>query len=317
MSSMGENAAAQTRNIPKDRKGQIVEFMRNFSIETTPGSAAKIDDYRDHIVPDTKVAVTFLPGSDYRDTVATAKRLRDEGFEPAPHIAARSIKNRAEFEDYVTRLRNEADVKQVVVLGGAVDKPVGEFSDSMQLLETGVLDKNGIKKIGVAGHPEGSPDIKDEEIHKALRWKNGFAERTDAEMYVVTQFVFEAQPIIDWDKTIQAEGNHLPVHIGIPGLATLKTLINHARACGIGPSMKFLTRQAKNVTKLMNVNAPDQLTADLAEYWAENPNCGVQRVHVYPLGGLRKSAAWANAVVEGDFQMKSDNRGFTVNRDIK
>ena len=317
MSSTAESASAPTRNIPTDRKGQIVEFMRNFSIETTPGSAAKINDYREHLVPDTKVAVTFLPGSDYRDTVATAARLRREGFEPAPHIAARSLKNRAEFDDYVSRLVGEADVKQVVVLGGAVDRPVGEFSDSMQLLETGVLDKNGIRKIGVAGHPEGSPDIKDEEIHAALRWKNDFADRTDAEMYVVTQFVFEAQPIIDWDKTIQAEGNKLPVHIGIPGLATLKTLINHARACGIGPSMKFLTRQAKNVTKLMNVNAPDQLTADLAKYWAEDQKCGVQRVHVYPLGGLRKSAAWANAVVEGDFQMKSDGRGFTVNREIK
>jgi methylenetetrahydrofolate reductase (NADPH) len=317
MSTMADSAATSSRNIPSDRKGQIVEFMKNFSIETTPGSAAKIDDYREHLVADTKVAVTFLPGSDYKDTVATAARLRREGFEPAPHIAARSVKDRAHLEDFVSRLRNEADVKQVVVLGGAVDVPVGDYSDSMQILETGVLDKHGIKKIGVAGHPEGSPDIKDEDVKAALQWKNAFGERTDAEMYVVTQFVFEAQPIIDWDKKIQAEGNKLPVHIGVPGLATLKTLINHARACGIGPSMRFLTRQAKNVTKLMSVNAPDQLTSDLAKYWAEDANCGIQRVHVYPLGGLRKSAAWANAVVAGDFEMKGDNRGFTVNREIK
>jgi methylenetetrahydrofolate reductase (NADPH) len=316
MAQTAQTAAATPRNIPTDRKGQIVEFMRNYSIETTPGSAAKINDYREHLYPDTKVAVTFLPGSDYRDTISTAARLRREGFEPAPHIAARSLKNRAQFEDYVKGLRNEADVKQVVVLGGAVDKPVGEYSDSMQLLESGVLDKHGIAKIGVAGHPEGSPDISDEEVRKALQWKNAFAERTDAEMYVVTQFVFESQPIIDWDRTIQAEGNKLPVHIGAPGLATLKTLVNHARACGIGASMRWLTRQAKNVTKLMNVKTPDHLVADLAQYWAEDPNCGVQRVHMYPLGGMRKSAAWANAVVEGDFEMNSDNRHFTINRDI-
>jgi len=316
MSTPGTATAAGQRQVPRDTKSRIMQFMSGWSIETTPGSAAKIPDYREHLSPGTKVAVTFLPGSDYLDTVATSKRLRQEGFEPAPHIAARSVKDRAHLEDYLTRLKNDADVSQVVVLGGAVDRPVGSYSDSMQLLETGLFDKLGIKKIGVAGHPEGSPDIKDADVKAALQWKNAFAERTGAEMYVVTQFVFEAQPIIDWDKKIQAEGNRLPVHIGIPGLATLKTLINHARACGIGPSMRFLTRQAKNVTKLMSVNAPDQLTADLAKYWAEDPACGIERVHVYPLGGLRKSAAWAHAVVDGDFTMKSDGRGFTINRDI-
>lgn len=316
MAEVAYQFAPETESVPADRKSQIIAFMQNFSIETTPGSAAKITDYREHLTPGTKVAVTFLPGSDYRDTIATAARLRREGFEPAPHIAARSLKNRQQFEDYVKGLRNEADVRQVVVLGGAVDRAVGAYTDSMQLLESGVLDKHGIRKIGVAGHPEGSPDISDEEIHKALRWKNAFAQRTDAEMYVVTQFVFDSAPIIQWDKNLQAEGNTLPVHIGLPGLATLKTLINHARACGIGPSMRWLTRQAKNVSKLMSVKAPDALTSDLAAYWADNPNCGIERVHMYPLGGMRKSAAWANAVVNGEFEMKEDDRGFTVNRDI-
>jgi len=316
MAEVAYQEAPATSPVLLERKGQIVEFMRGFSIETTPGSAGKINDYREHIRPGTKVAVTFLPGSDYRDTIATAARLRREGFEPAPHIAARSLKNRQQFEDYVKGLRNEADVRQVVVLAGAVDTPVGSFRDSMQLLDAGVLDKHGITKIGVAGHPEGSPDISDEAVQQALNWKNAFAERTDAEMYVVTQFVFDATPIIAWDKKIQAEGNRLPVHIGLPGLATLKTLINHARACGIGPSMRWLTRQARNVSKLMSVKAPDVLTSDLAKYWAEDPNCGIERVHLYPLGGMRKSAAWANAVVNGEFEMKDDDRGFTVNREI-
>ncbi|RDD60935.1 metFprotein [Ferruginivarius sediminum] len=302
--------------MPAGRKQQIVDFVSDYSIETTPGSAAKTPDYREHLHEGTKVAVTFLPGSDYRDTVATAKRLREEGMEPAPHIAARSLKDKAQLEDYLTRLRNEAGITKVVVLAGAVDSPVGEFSDSMQLLDTGLFDAHGIKTIGVAGHPEGSPDIPEQAVWQALRWKQEFAKRTDAEMYICTQFVFEAQPVIDWDKAVRREGVDLPVHIGVPGLATLKTLINHARACGVGPSMRFLTRQAKNVTKLMTVNAPDLLVSDLAKYAAEDPDCGIKRVHMYPLGGMRRSAAWANAVAEGDFQMKADGRSFEVNRDI-
>jgi len=300
-----------------DPKSQIVDFMQGFTIETTPGSAAKIPDYREHLRPGTVVAVTFLPGSDFKDTVATAKRLKDEGFVPAPHFAARSIRSEADFKSYLERLQSEVGIDEAVALGGAVDKPLGPFDNSMQLLETGLFDKFGIKRIGVAGHPEGSPDIPDKMVAEALRWKNEFAKRTDADLYVVTQFCFEADPIIKWDKAIQADGNVLPVHIGVPGLATIKTLINHAKACGVGPSMRFLTRQARNVTKLMTVNAPDKLVTDLARYRAEDPSCGIHKVHMYPLGGMRKSAAWAYQVADGEFDMRKDGKGFTVRTPVE
>ena len=149
-------------------------------------------------------------------------------------------------------------------------------------------------------------------IRAALGWKNAFAERTGASMYIVTQFCFEATPVIAWDRRIQAEGNRLPVYIGIPGLASLKALIGHAKACGVGPSMRFLTRQARNVTKLLNVTAPDRLVAGLAAYRATDPQCGIRGVHVYPLGGLKKSARWAQAVVDGRFEMREDGKGFEV-----
>jgi methylenetetrahydrofolate reductase (NADPH) len=294
----------------------IVDLVRDFSIETTPGSALKIADYRDHLRPGATVAVTFLPGSDFADTVHTARRLRDEGFEPAPHFAARSIPSRRDFELYLKRLRDEVGVRQVVALGGATDHPVGEFDSSMQLLETGLFDKYGIETIGLAGHPEGSTDISEKALAEALAWKNAFAERSDAACYLATQFCFEAGPIIAWDRAIRATGNRLPIHIGMPGLATLKTLINHAKACGVGPSMRVLTRQARNIAKLMTVNAPDRLITELAHYQASDPDCGIRKVHVYPLGGLRRSAKWTYGVVDGDFTMKRDGKGFTVNREI-
>ncbi len=299
-----------------ERKRQIADFVAGFSIETTPGAAAKIADYREHLRPGTTVAVTFLAGSDFGETVATARRLQREGLHPAPHLAARSIPSRRHLEEWLKRLRGEAGVREVVVLAGAVDRPLGEFDSSMQLLETGLFDKYGIERIGVAGHPEGSPDIAQAEVDAALKWKNAFAERTDAEMYIATQFVFAAAPVIDWERRIRAGGNRLPVHVGVPGLATVKTLIDHARACGVGPSMRFLTRQAKNVRKLMTVNAPDRLVADLARHAAEEPASAIAKVHIYPLGGLRKSAAWANAVADGDLTLAPDGRGFTVNREI-
>lgn len=297
-------------------KQQIIDFLADFTIETTPGSASKIPDYREHLRPGAKVAVTFLPGSDFADTIKTAVRLKAEGFEPLPHFAARSIPSKALLETWLRQLQDEVGVSEIVALGGAVDKPLGEFDSSMAILETGLFDKYGIARIGVAGHPEGSPDISDAAVAEALAWKNAFAERSGAELYIATQFCFEADPIIAWDRAIQAAGNKLPIHIGVPGLATIKTLLNHARACGIGPSMRFLTKQARNITKLMTVSEPDRLLVDLARYKAEDPNCGIRRAHFYPLGGLKRSAAWAYAVRDGDFALKSDGRGFKVTRDI-
>lgn len=294
----------------------VMGLLDGFSVETTPGSAAKIPDYREHLRPGTTIYVTFLPGSDFADTVALCARLRGEGLEPVPHIAARSTPDKTVLEDMLARLRGEAEIGHVLVIGGAVDKPVGEFSDSMQLLETGLFDKYGIGRIGVAGHPEGSPDMPDEAIGQALAWKNGFAERTGAQLYAVTQFCFEAAPVIAWDKAIQAEGNRLPVHIGLPGPASLKALLGHARACGIGPSMRFLTRQAANVAKLMKVSAPDRLVTALADYRASDPDCGIAGVHLYPFGGMRRAALWTYGAADGAIVMNKDGRGFRVEVDL-
>lgn len=296
----------------KSQDRQIVEFMRGFTIETTPGSAAKIADFREHLRPGATVYITFLPGSDFADTVAVARRLRSEGFNPVPHIAARSVPDRSALEEQLARVTGEAGVDQVLVIAGAVPRPVGTFSDSMQLLETGLFDRYGIRRFGVAGHPEGSPDIAPAAVEEAVRWKNAYAKRTGAQLYLVTQFCFEAEPIIRWDKAMRASGNTLPIIIGIPGLATLKTLIGHAKACGIGASMRFLTRHAMDVTRLLTVSAPDRLVADLAHYRATDPECGIAGVHMYPLGGLKKSADWTYKVVDGDFTMAPDARGFSV-----
>ena len=299
-----------------DLKQAVTDFMHGFTIETTPGAAAKTADYREHLRPGTTVAVTFLPGSDFADTVATAKRLKDEGFRPAPHFAARSIPGRADFEDYLRRLQGEVGVDHVVALAGAVESPLGPFSSSMELLETGLFEKHGIRKIGVAGHPEGNPDIGDRELSEALAWKNAHAANSEAEFYIATQFCFEAAPIIAWDRAIRAAGNRLPIHIGVPGLATIKTLLMHAKNCGIGNSMRFITKQARNVTKLMTVSAPDKLMLDLARYHATDPNCGISHVHMYPLGGMRRTAAWSYAVADGAFCIDRKESGFKVEREI-
>ncbi len=294
------------------RKAQIVAFMRGYSTETTPHQAEKIADYRAHVRLGTTVNVTFLPGTRFAETVDTAVRLRAEGFEPAPHLAARAIVDRNEFETGLKRLRDEAGVREVLVIAGGAGQPIGAYQSSMQLLETGLLDRYGIDRIGIAGHPEGTPDISSDAVAEALAWKNAFAARSDAAFHIVSQFCFDAGPIIAWDKAIRAAGNGLPIHVGIPGPAKLRTLLSFARSCGIGPSMRMLTRQTSRIAKLLTVTAPDRMVTALAAYRAEDPDCGIVKAHVYSLGGLARTTAWADAVADGAFTMADDGVGFAV-----
>ena len=282
---------------------QIIDFMSTTTLEVTPGGAAKIDDFREVLRDNQIVYVTFLPGSDFRDTVTTVKKLKDQGMRPVPHFAARSIPSKAFFEENLKMLTAETGVEEALLIGGGVDNPVGEFTESMQILRLGLFEKYGIKSLGVAGHPEGSPDIPEAEVVRAMLDKNAYAKQSPMHFYIATQFCFEAEPLIAWDRKIRAEGNELPLHIGIPGLATIKTLMKHAQACGIGNSMRFIAKQARNVAKLMSVSEPDKLIRDLAIYKATDPSCGIVQSHLYPLGGLKKSAAWLYAVQDGNFEL--------------
>lgn len=282
---------------------QIIDFMSTTTLEVTPGGAAKIDDFREVLRDNQIVYVTFLPGSDFRDTVTTVKKLKDQGMRPVPHFAARSIPSKAFFEENLKMLTSETGVEEALLIGGGVDNPVGEFTESMQILRLGLFEKYGIKSLGVAGHPEGSPDIPEAEVVRAMLDKNAYAKQSPMHFYIATQFCFEAEPLIVWDRKIRAEGNELPIHIGIPGLATIKTLMKHAQACGIGNSMRFIAKQARNVAKLMSVSEPDKLIRDLAVYKATDPSCGIVQSHLYPLGGLKKSAAWLYAVQDGKFEL--------------
>ncbi len=287
---------------------------RGWSIEVTPPGAKKIESFAAVLAENTTVNVTFLPGTDPNETVEVAKRLRRDGLNPVPHIAARSIESKDQLDGLLAAMTSDAGVDEVLVIGGGVDKPVGDFSDSMQILETGILQKYGIKTIGISGHPEGSPDIDDDQLAMALEAKNQFARREGLNLYIETQFCFEAEAVVAWERRIRAAGNRLPIRVGVPGPATIKTLFRFAQISGIGASMRVIAKQAKNVSKLLTVQSPHLLIAGLAEAMADDPESLIQHFHYYPFGGFARCAKWADAVAQGQITPLKKG-GFSVLED--
>jgi len=278
---------------------QVEMLLQDYSIEVMPRTAEKVEDFTALLPKGTRVYVAHIEGTPIEEMVATAKRLSADGYKVMPHFPARIIKDEATLADWIARYQGEAGVDQALLLAGGVDKPFGDFHSSMQLLETGQFGKAGFKHLHVAGHPEGNRDIDKDGgntlVMDALRWKQTFADTSDARMALATQFAFEAGPIIAWADAIKAAGITLPIHIGIAGPAKLQTLIKFAIACGVGPSLKVLQKRAKDVTKLLLPFEPTEVLSELAAHKAANPDFNITHVHFFPLGGIKTNANWAIA----------------------
>ena len=279
--------------------GAVQAFLRDYSIEVMPRTADKIADFRALLPAGTRVYIAHIQGTTIEDMTTTARRLAEAGMDVMPHFPARIIGDAAMLGDWIARYQGEAGVDQGLILAGNPASQAGDFDNSMQLLETGLFERAGFKRLHVAGHPEGSrdidPDGSDKNVMQALRWKQAFSERSDAKMALVTQFCFAAKPVIDWITALNDAGIDLPVHIGVAGPARLQTLIKFAIACGVGPSMKVLQKRAMDVTKLIAPYEPTVVIAELAAHKAANPDFNIQQVHFFPLGGIKTNANWASA----------------------
>ena len=214
------------------------------------------------------VYITLLPGEDFNETASKADELVKKGFNPIPHFPARSIQNETQLKEYVSRCK-DVGVKQALVIGGSRD-PVGDFDSSIQLLETGYFEQ---MKIGIAGHPEGSPDISDSNLEKAMKDKKPYAD------YIVTQWLLDPQPIIDFISK-----QSVPVHVGITGPMKITSLIKFANIVGAKNSINFLKSNFGKALDLLKPKDPNDLIEKVKKF-SEN-------FHIYTFGGLKETNKW-------------------------
>ena len=137
----------------------IESFLADYSIEVMPRTAEKVEDFRELLPSGTRVYIAHIEGTPIEEMVATAKRVAREGYQVMPHFPARIIRDAETLNDWIAQYQGEAGVDQALLLAGGVTTPHGEFESSMQLMETGLFDKAGFRRLHIAGHPEGNKDI--------------------------------------------------------------------------------------------------------------------------------------------------------------
>jgi methylenetetrahydrofolate reductase (NADPH) len=287
MASMTEISASQS----------IARMLRGYSIEVSPTHPKMVDAALDRLEPETEVFLPWIPGANPMDAVVPAARLRRAGLIPVPHIGARHLESANQLQQVVSRLVEEAGVDRFLVVGGDRAKPDGPYESSLEVMRTGVFQKAGIVRIGIGGFPEGNPHIPLAVLDEALSAKVSFARSAGLQLSIVTQFAFEAGPIIAWLQEIRRRGIDVPVQIGLAGPAGIVNLMRFAVRCGIGNSLHVLTENP-SLAKLLVEKGPEPIIRDIQAATtteADSSALGIAGLHFYVFGGFNKTIDWIEA----------------------
>jgi methylenetetrahydrofolate reductase (NADPH) len=272
----------------------VASLLDGYSVELPPRGALD-GDWPDLLAPGSQVFVTCTPRDAPADIVARALDLARLGFAPVPHIGARHLASLAELDGFLARLRAEAGVGRVLLIGGDLPAPRGPFAAAADVIATGLLERHGIASVGIAGYPEGHPRIAAPVLEAALSDKLAALAARGIEPFVVTQFCFEAAPILAWLASLRARGIAAPVRIGLAGPAGLATLIRFAARCGVGASVRAIAARPGAMARLAREHAPDGIVRDLAGHTPPLAALGVAGLHFFTFGGIARTVRWAQA----------------------
>ncbi len=265
------------------------------SIEINVQDVKHLEQSRTLLHAGRKIFVAHLPKQAWDDTVSACRAVRRAEYEPIPHIPVRLLANRAAFDDLLDALAGEAGVREVLLISGDYPQALGEYSSVLDALRTDLLQRHGMTRVCIAGHPEGHPRVDLAEIRRAEIDKAKYAKQNGLEATFVTQFCFEAEPFLTWSRELDAAGVDAPRVAGLAGPAKLTTLVNFALRCGVGRSMRALSSRPGVINKLMSEHAPDDIVATLAQA-IQADDTSITGLHVFCFGGFLRACKWLKDV---------------------
>ena len=285
----------------------IINFVDDFTVELNPKVQKKITEI--HINKKNKIFVTYLPESNEKEIFSAVDFVESKGFTPIVHLPARTMRDINHVEDFLMNIRKLTKSHDILIIGGGGNQ-VGSIKSSLDILESGLLEKYNFYKINVAGHPEGSPDIKDDVLKKFLLAKQEIHDSKELDLEIVTQFFFQSDPFIKWDVFLDSIGVNLPVRVGFPGPATFKTLLNFGLMSGVGNSLNFLKKNSSKIGDLLVKTTNDKLLIELVAAGKSSKSKRPNSFHCYPFGGFEKTCHWLTAIQNGDFIVENDKLVF-------
>jgi len=288
----------------------IVQLARDASIEINVQDVMDIEPSRALLAPSTKMYVSHLPKQTWQDTEAACRAVRAAGFLPVPHLPVRLVADEGTFDRILAGLVANARVQEVLLVAGDYATPVGPFSTVADLLTTGVLERHGLTRISMAGHPEGHPKVPLDELRRAEREKVMLATQAGFEVTLLTQFFFEHLPFLEWVGELGARGIQARLVGGVAGPARAATLLKFAMRCGVGPSIRALSARPSSFMHLVGDHRPETVVRGLAEARSTGA-ADFSGIHLFCFGGYLRTCEWLHRVASGNVRLNSHG-GFDI-----
>ena len=301
VSASFDKLAAPDKLAALDQTGALQALRalaRDASLELSPRQLEATGPLGDYLPRGTSVYVPFVPGAKWQQTAAACRRLRAAGMAPVPHLPARAIASAAQLDDWLTQLA-EAGARELLLVAGDRRRPAGPYRDTLDVLDSGKLLARGFRRVGITGYPEGHPLAPTEDLDAALARKIEYGAATGTDLWMATQFTFDADPAIAWLRALRDQGCEVPVRIGLPGPARLRTLLGFAARCGVTASTRMLARRP-SVVRLLGSWTPDAMVRELAAHQSIAAPANFAGIHLFTFGGLPRTARWLRGLRADD-----------------
>jgi methylenetetrahydrofolate reductase (NADPH) len=266
------------------------ELLIAGSLEISPRELHRAAEVAALLPTDTCVYIPSLPGLPLARTLEAIAAVRDAGLDPVPHVSARRILNEEEFRAFLKAAVAQHAVHRVLLLGGDEPRPKGPFTDSLQILESGLLADSGIREIGVAGYPEGHPRISN--LIQSFEKKRKLTREQGLGMYVVTQFSFAPQRVVEYCANLARTAPEVSIYAGIAGPTDPVALARYAQRCGVSVSLRALRTLGSGIARLVTNSDPREQLITLARYSLQREPSNLVGVHIYSFGGAVRTATW-------------------------
>ncbi len=288
----------------------IARLAREASIEINVQDLKDLEASRKFLTGGQRIFVSFLPKQTWEQTEEACRALKETGLEPVPHVPVRLLTDERMLDEVLGRLVRGGGAEEVLLLSGDYPQGAGSLSRVEDALRTGVLTKYGLRRVSVAGHPEGHPKVAVEEIRRAEKAKAAYAEEAGLQASLVTQFFFESEPFLTWAKELRSAGVKARLVAGLAGPAKITTLFKFAMRCGAGPSIRALGARPSAFTKLLGDHGPQNMMRELAE--ARNAGTSdVAGIHLFCFGGYLRTCEWLHSVASGEISLNRSG-GFDI-----
>jgi methylenetetrahydrofolate reductase (NADPH) len=291
--SLKSPRAEKVSDQPHESLSALAHALRDVSYEVLPFKSTE-EKVLAHVPASIPLTVTTTEAKGLEPTIDLTTRLNRAGYDAAPHLAARLVKDRAHLQDLLDRLR-EANVASIFVIGGDSAEPTGEFADAVGLLRA-IRDLGfDFKSVGIAGYPEGHAKIDDQQLKQSLELKAPYAS------HIITQLCFDTGTTLDWARNTQSLGADLPVRVGIPGAINRQKLIRISASLGLGQSARFLQKQKNMFWRFFMPGgySPDRLIEGLAPEFAHPGTAPSDTflggLHIFTFNELESTEAWRQA----------------------